>query len=181
MTESLENSQPPPTGPLILLVDDDADTRDLLALFFVDSGFNVEQANNGADALTKFRSGLPDIVLSDLSMPVMDGFALCRAIKRDERTAHVPVVAVSSNTCVQNVTAAEAAGFDKVLPKPSDLDHLLAEIRNTLVTTARLRESGRILRAESERLRRDTGQLCTKTAQILGWLFEDADRRRRRR
>ncbi len=174
MTELLKQSAADPALPLILLVDDDADTRDLFALFFADSGFSVEQASNGADALTKIRTRLPDIVLSDLWMPVMDGFALCRAIKRDDRTAHVPVVAVSCNTSVQYVTETQAAGFDKVLPKPSDLDHLLAEIRNALLTTARLCESGRTLQTQA-------ASLCSESREVRVALSEARRRSAQRR
>lgn len=79
----------------ILLVDDDADTRDVYANFFTDSGFLVEEAENGLDGLERIQVTKPDIVISGIIMPKMDGFTLVQALKQNIETAKIPIVFLS--------------------------------------------------------------------------------------
>ncbi len=79
----------------ILLVDDDAETRDVYANFFSDSGFLVEEAENGLDALERIQVTRPDIIVSGIIMPKMDGFTLVQALKQNVDTAQIPVVFLS--------------------------------------------------------------------------------------
>jgi two-component system phosphate regulon response regulator PhoB len=104
-----------PDSPLILLVDDDADTREMYGLWLSSSGFAVDQARDANEALTKVKSAMPDVVVTDVTLPGIDGFALCREIRRDDRTARIPVIAVTGYSSPRRVQEAEhAVGFQNL-------------------------------------------------------------------
>jgi two-component system cell cycle response regulator DivK len=143
-----------PTGaaelpPLVLLVDGDADTREMYAVFLADSGYRVEQARDGAEALSKTHSALPDIVVADIKLPGMDGVSLCREIRRDGLTARIPVIAVTGYASPNRVEEAKRAGFERLLIKPCLPDLLLAEIRQAIEAARDLSERGRALQAKA--------------------------------
>ncbi len=79
----------------LLLVDDDADTRDVYAQFFQESGYLVMEAENGLDALEQIQETKPDIIISGVIMPKMDGFTLVQALKQNVETAQIPIVFLS--------------------------------------------------------------------------------------
>jgi DNA-binding response OmpR family regulator len=114
-------------APLILVVDDDADSRTLLELALSTSGFAVETANNGREALVTARRRPPRLILLDLAMPVMDGFTFRIEQLRDETLAAIPVICVSGRH--------DAAGMSRrmhvaaCIPKPFDLETVVARVR----------------------------------------------------
>ena len=79
----------------ILLVDDDADTRDVYAHFFQEAGFLVEEAENGLDALQRIQVTKPDIIISGIIMPKMDGFTFVQTLKQSVETAQIPIIFLS--------------------------------------------------------------------------------------
>src|SRR5687768_11167902 len=83
--------------PLVLVVDDFADNRDMYARFLEFSGFRASQAANGQEALDKAFAERPDLVVMDLSLPGLDGWEATRRLKADARTKDVPVVAVTGH------------------------------------------------------------------------------------
>ena len=83
--------------PLVLLVEDQLELRTLYARQLELSGFDVIEAGNGADALLHTAAHAPDVVLMDLSLPVLDGWEATRRLKNDARTAHIPVVALTAH------------------------------------------------------------------------------------
>ena len=104
--------------PLILLVEDQSDLRQLYAQQLEQSGFDVIEAGNGADALLHTAAEVPDVVLMDLSLPILDGWEATRRIKTDTRTAHVPVLALTAHDGSGEMERATRAGFDWFVPKP---------------------------------------------------------------
>ena len=118
--------------PLILLVEDQLELRQMYAQQLELSGFDVIQAGNGADALTQTGTYSPDVVLMDLSLPVLDGWEATRRLKNDERTAHIPVVALTSHDGSGELQRATRAGCDWFVPKPCPPGALVAEIRRVL-------------------------------------------------
>ncbi len=118
--------------PLILLVEDQSDLRRLYAQQLELSGFDVIEAGNGADALTHIAAHSPDVVLMDLSLPILDGWEATRRIKTDERTAHIPVVALTAHDGSGDLQRATRAGCDWFVPKPCPPDALVAEVRRVL-------------------------------------------------
>jgi DNA-binding response OmpR family regulator len=116
-----------PDAPLILVVDDDADSRTLLELALSNSGFAVETAINGRDALITARRHPPRLILLDLAMPVMDGFAFRHEQLCDNALAGIPVICVSGRHDAAGVSRRlDVAGC---IPKPFDLETLVARVR----------------------------------------------------
>ena len=122
--------------PLVLLVEDQDDLRQLYARQLAMSGFDVIEAVNGADAISHTTSHAPDVVLMDLSLPVIDGWEATRRLKNDERTAHIPVVALTAHDGSGELQRATRAGCDWFVPKPCPPDALITEVRRVLATRA---------------------------------------------
>jgi CheY-like chemotaxis protein len=118
--------------PQVLLVDDYADAREMYTEYLEYSGFGVVQASNGMEALQKAVESHPDIILMDLSLPVMDGWEATRRLKADERTAHIPVVALTGHALAGISEGAMKAGCDAFVTKPCLPEDLVAEIRKVL-------------------------------------------------
>jgi len=118
--------------PLIVLADDQADLRELYAQQFAMSGFDVIEAANGIDAVRNTSAHLPDVVLMDLWMPVLDGWEATRRLKEDSRTSHIPVVALTAHDESDELKRAAHAGFEWFVPKPCPPDALIAEVRRVL-------------------------------------------------
>jgi two-component system cell cycle response regulator DivK len=106
-------------SPAVLVVDDDEDSRRILMYGLGGAGYRVFFAENGAAAVELCRVVLPSVVIMDLAMPEMDGYAATRALKADERTRAVPVIAWSARVFGGDTADLRSAGFDDVLPKPS--------------------------------------------------------------
>ena len=130
-----------PERPFVLLVEDDRDGRLLLADWLQHSGFRVEQAHNGLQALERAIDLLPDAILTDLNIPGIDGYELTRRLKTDARTAHIPILAVTGYApFTLDPSRAERAGCDAVLHKPCHLENLETTLMG-LITTARGRRT----------------------------------------
>ena len=115
---------------LILVVDDEATVRDPLCSFLEQSGFDVRSASSGSDALAIYDTDDPDVVVSDVSMPGMTGFELCRALVARGRRARV--ILMSGKTDTNDSTAASLAGAAAFIPKPFTLSQL-AEVLERVV------------------------------------------------
>ena len=117
--------------PRILVADDDMDNRDIMAKVLAAAGFLVVLAENGARALDEVRRQTPDLILMDLSMPVLDGYAATRRLKSDPALAHIPVVALTAFALAGDEARARAAGCDGYIAKPclpSEVARRIAEI-----------------------------------------------------
>jgi two-component system cell cycle response regulator DivK len=121
-----------PTAPLILIVDDFEDNRAMYAQYLSFSGFRVVEAANGKDALDKASELLPDLVVMDLSLPVMDGWEATRRLKSDDRTRKIPVLALTGHALGRHSEGARQAGCDGFVTKPCLPEDLVAEIRRML-------------------------------------------------
>ena len=113
--------------PIVLIVEDDPETRSLYQSIFEDGGFRIEQAHNGLQALEKAVEALPDLILTDIAVPGIDGIELCRRLRADPRTRGIPLLAVTGYGDRQYDNRAVDAGAARVLIKPCDADELLAE------------------------------------------------------
>ena len=119
-------------GPLVLIVDDVQDNRTVYVLFLKFSGLRVEEAGDGVEALRKAETLQPDVIVMDLSLPVMDGWEATRRLKRDPRTKRIPVVVLTGHALPEHAKAARDAGCDLVITKPCLPDELLDAIRRIL-------------------------------------------------
>ena len=113
---------------LILIVDDERPIRELLTALLRDAGYRTETAANGAEALARIGERRPDLVISDLMMPVLGGADLCRRLKGAPATATLPFVLMSA------VRQDPTAGADALLGKPFDLDAVEAAVRGLLLS-----------------------------------------------
>ncbi len=118
--------------PLILVVDDFEDNREMYAEFLQFSGYSVAEASTGLEALDKAFELLPDLVLMDLSLPGIDGWEATRRLKQDDRTKHIPVVALTGHALAGHSKGAREAGCDAFITKPCLPDVLVAEIKKML-------------------------------------------------
>ena len=125
------------SGPSVLLVEDDSAGRRMYAEWLTQAGFSVDQAHNGLQALERAFDSIPDIVVTDLNIPGIDGFELTRRLRHDPRTRRVPVVAVTGYAAFQaDPGRAIRAGCDTVLEKPCSPEDLETAIR-TLINIRR--------------------------------------------
>src|SRR5207244_13456488 len=118
--------------PRVLLVDDYPDAREMYTEYLEFSGFEVIAAGNGMEALQRAADSDPDIILMDLSLPVMDGWEATRRLKADKRTAHIPVVALTGHALAGISDGAKKAGCDAFVTKPCLPEDLVKEIRKVL-------------------------------------------------
>lgn len=125
-----------PGKPTILLADDNADIIKYMSEALAPS-YRVLTAPNGAEALKTLEVEEVDMVITDVMMPVMDGVQLCKAVKRNLRTSHIPVVMLSAKSDVRDQLEAMKVGADDYLPKPFSMPLLIGKITNRLRTRAR--------------------------------------------
>ena len=116
----------------VLLVDDYPDAREMYSEYLQFSGFDVVEAANGMEALQRAVDTAPDIILMDLSLPVMDGWEATRRLKADKRTATIPVVALTGHALAGISEGARKAGCDAFVTKPCLPEDLVKEIRKVL-------------------------------------------------
>jgi CheY-like chemotaxis protein len=118
--------------PVVLLVEDYPDTRELYRHYLAASGYQVEEAADGHTALDKAFRLQPDLILMDLSIPGIDGWDVTARLKRDERTAQIPVVAVTAHALGQEMARAFAVGCLAVVIKPCLPSDLVTEVERVL-------------------------------------------------
>jgi two-component system cell cycle response regulator DivK len=131
------------TRPRVLLVDDYPDAREMYSEYLQFSGFDVVEATNGIEALQSAIDRSPDIILMDLSLPVMDGWEATRRLKADERTASIPVVALTGHALAGISEGAKRAGCDAFVTKPCLPEDLVKEIRRILDEPSTTGKKGR--------------------------------------
>ena len=134
--------------PRVLLVDDYPDARDMYGEYLEYSGYDVIQAANGMEALQRAVDDQPDIILMDLSLPVMDGWEATRRLKANARTAAIPVVALTGHALAGISEGAKKAGCDAFVTKPCLPEDLVKEIKRILdgpssSPTSKTRRSGK--------------------------------------
>ncbi len=119
----MTDSPPPSKRTTVLLVEDHVDSRNMYAEF-LRLQFDVLEAGDGMGALEAMQSARPDVVVTDLALPRMDGFELMARMKSDERLRHVPVIALSGFSGAEHEERARQAGSSLVLVKPCLPDDL---------------------------------------------------------
>jgi two-component system cell cycle response regulator DivK len=114
---------------LILVVEDDRETREFYSDALARDGFTIDQAHNGHQALEKALQSSPNLILTDIAVPGIDGIELCRRLRSDARTRAIPVLAVTGHDDRHYPDRARVAGADRVLIKPCDAEMLVREAR----------------------------------------------------
>jgi len=122
-----------PEEPLVLIVEDDLSTRAMYRDCLTHAGFRIAEAHNGHQALAKAKELRPDVVLTDLAVPGMDGFEFCRALQQSDATRGIPILSVTGHAeYLDQPDRFRQAGILKVLTKPCSPDLIAAELRRLL-------------------------------------------------
>jgi two-component system response regulator RpaA len=115
--------------PCILLIEDDRDMRELVAGHLEHSGFRVECAADGIKGQALALQANPDVILLDLMLPHVDGITLCQRLRRDERSAGIPILMITALGGTKDKVSGFNSGADDYLTKPFDLEELLARVK----------------------------------------------------
>src|SRR6266513_5381701 len=119
---------------LVLVVDDEEKNRKLLCDTLKARGHEVVEAENGEQALQLVVTHSPDVILLDVMMPRMDGFTVCRRLKENSRTAHIPILMVTALSDRKERLLGVEAGANDFLTKPIDLQDVSIRVRNAIYT-----------------------------------------------
>ncbi|MCZ6778903.1 MAG: response regulator, partial [Acidobacteria bacterium] len=129
----------PEDAPTILIVEDNADVRGYL-MSHLEGDYHVVEAADGVEGLDQAQAIKPDLVIVDVMMPRMDGYALCRALKADEKISHIPVVLLTARADEESKVMGLETGADDYLYKPFNAAELLARVENLIEIRRQLRE-----------------------------------------
>ncbi len=116
----------------ILYIEDNYDNLTLVKRVLEIEGYEVIEAKNGADGLTKARHTQPDIIITDINLPDIDGFEVTDTLKKSKETAHIPIIAMTANVMKKDRETVFQAGCDGYIAKPIDVDELPIQIENFL-------------------------------------------------
>ncbi|MBD0319485.1 MAG: response regulator [Gemmatimonadetes bacterium] len=119
-------------GHTILLVEDNEDNRVVYRTMLMHFGFTVVEAGDGRAALERVREARPDLILMDISIPVMDGWEATRALKADPATAAIPVIALTAHALDSDRARSAEIVFDVFLAKPVEPRRVVSEVRRIL-------------------------------------------------
>jgi CheY-like chemotaxis protein len=127
-------------GWTIVVLDDEEDSLEVAEVILDEYGATVHTASNGEDGLARVREAKPRFVISDLSMPIMDGWGFINAMKEDLSLAPIPVIALTAHAMVGDRERAVAAGFHNYLTKPLTVDTFMADLVRLLIDIPELAE-----------------------------------------
>ncbi|MBK8192230.1 MAG: response regulator [Lewinellaceae bacterium] len=133
LSESLQETTEAPNGilPDLLIIEDNADVLHYIRLC-VGSNYRIRTAVNGQEGIEKALKTVPDLIISDVMMPLKDGFEVVQALKNDERTSHIPIILLTAKADLDSRIKGLERGADAYLAKPFDKEELLAYLRSLL-------------------------------------------------
>ncbi|NPV84989.1 MAG: response regulator [Anaerolineae bacterium] len=121
----------------LLVVEDDADISNMLQLFFKNLGYNVDIATRGNDALEKTRQVMPHLIILDIMLPDIDGYEVCRQLRTNLRTSHIPVIFLTQKDERSDKLQGLELGADDYITKPFDIDELRLRVQNAISRSER--------------------------------------------
>lgn len=123
----------------LLIVEDNPDVRKYISMI-LENHYKIIEAKDGEEGLEKSYDQIPDLIITDVMMPKVDGFQLCRQLKTDLRTSHIPVIMLTAKATVQDKISGLETGADDYIMKPFEAEELQARIKNLLEQRKRLHE-----------------------------------------
>jgi two-component system, OmpR family, response regulator RpaA len=129
--------------PRILVIDDDAAIAELVAINLEMAGYEVTQAEDGIKGQALAVQLLPDLIVLDLMLPRVDGFTVCQRLRRDDRTADIPILMLTALSQTQDKVEGFNSGADDYLTKPFEVEELLARVRALLRRTDRIPQAAK--------------------------------------
>jgi PleD family two-component response regulator len=116
----------------ILVVEDDFDISNMLRIYFSGQGYDVQVAPRGGDALALTRKQLPQLIVLDIMLPDMDGYAVCRELRQTTRTSHIPIIFLTQRDERSDKIAGLELGADDYITKPFDIEELKLRVKNAI-------------------------------------------------
>ncbi len=121
----------------LLVIEDDADNSNLLRMYFAGHAYAVEVTKYGADGLAQARKHAPDLILLDINLPDMSGFAVCKDLRQSPRTSHIPIIFLTERASQSDRVAGLSAGAQDYIAKPYDLEELRLRVHNLIARSER--------------------------------------------
>jgi DNA-binding response OmpR family regulator len=148
----------------ILVVEDDVDISNMLRIYFTGQGYEVQVAPRGGDALDYTRKQLPHLIVLDIMLPDMDGYAVCKELRTTTRTSHIPIIFLTQKDERSDKIAGLELGADDYITKPFDIEELKLRVQNAIQRSEMISltdansglPSGRLIEDQLRRLMRDT-------------------------
>jgi signal transduction histidine kinase/DNA-binding response OmpR family regulator len=125
--------------PVLLIVEDNPDVRKYITIILGEY-YQIIEAEDGEDGLKKSFEQIPDLIISDIMMPKLDGFKMCNILKSDERTSHIPIIMLTAKATIEDKISGLEFGADDYIMKPFDAPELKARIKNLLEQRKRLHD-----------------------------------------
>jgi YesN/AraC family two-component response regulator len=125
--------------PVILVVEDIADVREFIRMS-LGNQYQILEATNGKEGLSKILEDEPDLIISDVMMPEMDGLELTRRLKSDLKTCHIPVILLTAKAAMEHKLEGLEEGADSYIPKPFNSSHLQVRVKKLLELRMKIRE-----------------------------------------
>ena len=123
--------------PRLLIVEDDVDISNMLRIYFGAQGYDVETAYRGDEALEKTRQGMPHLIILDIMLPDIDGYEVCRTLRTNTRTSHIPVIFLTQKDERSDKLKGLELGADNYITKPFDIEELKLYVQNAIARSER--------------------------------------------
>jgi PleD family two-component response regulator len=149
----------------LLVVEDDTDISNMLKIYFTGLGFEVDAALRGSDALEKTRQVLPHLIVLDIMLPDIDGYEVCRTLRTNTRTSHIPVIFLTQKDERSDRLQGLELGADDYITKPFDIEELKLRVQGAIRRSERESltdprsglPAGRLIEEQLRKIIRDTG------------------------